>query len=76
MSRYLPMDGQDSLPCSRRCNVSSGSISAELRERLSGQTEELSLERGFYQIADEFTVDGLTGQPGHDCFHDLTHVLW
>ena len=72
-----PMDSLKSLPCRPTmvtCRAVS-SISAELRERLSEQTGVLSLERGLDQIADEFAVDGLTGQLSHHRFHDLPHVF-
>lgn len=76
MSSDLSMNRLESAPCPPTLVAcrSVRSISADVRERLREQTE-LSLERGFHQITDEFAIDGLTGQPAHHRFHDLSHVF-
>lgn len=51
------------------------SLSAESAQRLSAAGAGLPLQGRFDQLADDFAVDGMAGQAGHDRFHDLPHVF-
>lgn len=51
------------------------SVSAERAQRLSAAAGRLPLKGGFDQLADDFAVDGVAGEAGHDRFHDLSHVF-
>jgi hypothetical protein len=52
-------------------------VSAESTKRLRGRKGAscLALEGRLHEVADDFAVDGLAGEFGHDGFHHLAHVF-